>query len=148
MQDAPFELEDNVDNWVGRLSLWGALLLSTLLAVGYYYKVPPDSEAVQRERTFYRINRMEVTTFIKLPPDEMVAFASRKKHPFYKTYIKASTNQKLETNALIHNSIDYQPTQYWMGLVFGWLIGFLAFWFLGLMGQGVVNLVRQRPELK
>lgn len=148
MENAPVELEDSVDNWVARFSLWGSILLSTLFTVGYYFYNPPDSEEVQRMRIFFRDNVMEVTKFIKLRPEEMEAFAARKKHPFYRSYLRASTNEKLKINAQIHNSIDYRPAQYWIGMVFLWFIFFTTVWFLGLMGQGVVNLVRQRPELK
>ncbi len=69
MEEAPHELEDTVDNWVGRFSLWGSILLSTLITVGYCLGNPPDSEEVQRERIFFRENVMEVTKFIKLPPE-------------------------------------------------------------------------------
>jgi len=148
MEEAPHELEDKVDNWVGRFSLWGSLLLSTLITVIYCMANPPDSEEVQRMRIFFRENGMEVTTFIKLPREEMEAFAERQRHPFYRTYVRASENQKLETNALIHNSIDYRPAQYWFNAVFLWFICFTTIWFFGLMTQGVINLVRQRPDLK
>ena len=147
MEEAPHELEDKVDNWVGRFSLWGSLLLSTLIVVGYCIANPPDSEAKQRERTFYRENGMEVMTFIKLPREEMEAFAERQRHPFYRTYVRASENQKLETNALIHNSTDYRPAQYWFNAVFLWFICFTTIWFFGLMTQGVINLVRQSPDV-
>ena len=148
MEEKPHELGDTVDNWVGRFSLWGSLLLSTLIAVGYCLANPPDSEEVQRERIFFRENVMEVTKFIKLPPEEMEAFAVQKKHPFYKLYLRVSVNEKLKINALIHNSVDYRPAQYWINTVFLWFMCFATVWFLGLIAQGVVNLVRQKPNLK
>ena len=148
MEEAPIELEDTVDNWVGRFSLWGSIVLSTLLTVGYCFYNPPDSEMVQKERTFYRENAKEVLEFIQMPPEEMKAYAAQKKHPFYRTYLRQSANEKLEKNALIHNSTDYRPAQYWFNAVFLWFICFTTIWFFGLMTQGVVNLVRQRPEFK
>lgn len=148
MEEAPHELEDKVDNWVGRFSLWGSLLLSTLVTVIYCMANPPDSEEVQRMRIFFRENGMEVTTFIKLPREEMAIFAARQTHPFYKTYLRASENEKEEINTQIHNSVDYRPAQYWFNAIFLWFIFFTTIWFLGLMTQGVINLVRQRPDLK
>jgi hypothetical protein len=148
MEEAPQELEDKFDNWVGRFSLWGSILLSTLATVIYCVANPPDSEEVQRMRIFFRENGMEVTTFIKLPREEMEAFAARQTHPFYKTYVRASENEKEEINVQIHNSIDYRPAQYWFNAVFLWFICFTTIWFLGLMTQGVINLVRQKPDLR
>ena len=148
MEEAPHELEDKIDNWIGRFSLWGSILLSTLATVIYCIGNPPDSEEVQRMRIFFRENVMEVTTFIKLPRDEMARFAARQTHPFYASYLRASENEKKEINAQIHNSIDYRPAQYWFNVIFLWLIFFTTAWFLGLMTQGVINLVRQRPDLK
>ena len=144
MEEAPQELEDKVDNWVGRFSLWGSILLSTLATVIYCMGNPPDSEEVQRMRIFFRESGMEVSQFIKMPPEEMEQFAARQTHPFYKSYMRASENEKKEINAQIHNSVDYRPAQYWVGIVFLWFIFFSTVWFLGLMGQGVVNLVRQK----
>ena len=148
MEEAPHELEDKFDNWVGRFSLWGSLLLSTLATVIYCVANPPDSEEVQRMRIFFRESGMEVTTFIKLPREEMAEFAARQTHPFYKTYVRASENEKEEINTQIHNSIDYRPAQYWFNAVFLWFICFTTIWFFGLMTQGVINLVRQKPDLE
>ena len=69
-------------------------------------------------------------------------------HPFYKSYMKASEVEKQEINALIHVSTDYTPNQYWFNLVFLWTIFFTTFWFLGLMTQGVINLMRRNPIIK
>jgi len=148
MEETPHELGDTVDNWVGRFSLWGSILLSTLATVIYCLGNPPDSEEVQRMRIFFRENGMEVTMFIKLRPEEMEGFAAQQTHPFYKSYLRASENEKREINAQIHNSIDYRPAQYWFNTVFLWFICFTTVWFLGLMAQGVVNLVRQKPDFK
>ncbi len=148
MEETPHELEDTVDNWVGRFSLWGSILLSTLATLIYCFGNPPDSEEVQRMRIFFRENGMEVTMFIKLRPEEMEGFAARQTHPFYKSYLRASENEKREINAQIHNSIVYRPAQYWFNTVFLWFICFTTVWFLGLMTQGVVNLVRQKPDFK
>lgn len=148
MEEQPHELEDKVDNWIGRFSLWGSVLLSVLITVGYCVTNPPESEKVQRMRTFFRVSGMDVTTFIKLPPKEMEQFAARKTHPFYKTYLRASVNEQEEINAQIHNSIDYRPAQYWFNVAFLWCIVFTTLWFFGLMAQGVVNLVRQNSDFK
>ena len=148
MEETPHELDDTVDHWVGRFSLWGAILLSTLITVGYCLANPPDSEEVQRMRTFFRENVREVSQFIRLPLEEMEQFATRQTHPFYKSYLRASVNEKREINAQIHNSVDYRPAQYWFNTVFLWLMCFATVWFLGLIVQGVVNLVRQKPGLK
>ncbi len=147
MEEAPHELEDKVDNWVGRFSLWGSIVLSTLATVIYCLGNPPDSEEVQRMRIFFRENAMEVSTFIKMPREEMARFAAKKTHPFYRTYLRASENEKEEINTQIHNSVDYRPAQYWFNAVFLWFICFTTIWFFGLMTQGVINLVRQRPDL-
>ncbi|MDH5762604.1 MAG: hypothetical protein OEZ51_06470 [Nitrospinota bacterium] len=148
MEESPHELEDKIDSWVGRFSLWGSILLSTLATVIYCMGNPPDSEEVQRMRIFFRENVAEVSQFIKLPPEEMKKFAVGKRHPFYKSYLRASENEKKDINAQIHNSVDYRPTQYWFNAVFLWFICFTTIWFMGLMAQGVVNLVRQKPNLK
>ena len=148
MEEQPHELEDKIDNWVGRFSLWGSFFLATLATVVYCLSNPPDSEEVQKMRIFFRENVMEVTQFIKLPPEEMERFAAGKSHPFYRTYLRASENEKKEINAQIHNSIDYRPAQYWFSAVFLWFMFFTTFWFLGLMAQGVVNLVRQKPDFR
>jgi hypothetical protein len=147
MEETPYELEDKLDNWVGRFSLWGSLVLSTLATVIYCMGDPPDSEEVQRMRIFFRENAMEVTTFIKLPREERAQFAAQQTHPFYRTYLRASENEKEEINTQIHNSVDYRPAQYWFNAVFLWFICFTTIWFFGLMTQGVINLVRQRPDL-
>ncbi len=148
MEEAPQELEDKVDNWVGRFSLWGSILLATLITVGYCYQNPPDSEEVQRMRIFFRENGMEVSQFIKMSQEEKERFAAWQKHPFYKTYLQSSENEKKDINAQIHNSLDYRPAQYWVGIVFIWCVAFMTLWFLGLMAQGVVNLVRQKSASK
>jgi hypothetical protein len=83
----------------------------------------------------------------KLPREEMEAFAERQRHPFYRSYVKASENEKADINTQIHNSIDYRPAQYWFNAVFLWFICFTTIWFFGLMTQGVINLVRQKPDL-
>jgi hypothetical protein len=62
--------------------------------------------------------------------------------------LRASENEKREINAQIHNSVDYRPAQYWFNTVFLWFMCFATVWFLGLIAQGVVNLVRQKPGLK
>lgn len=148
MEEQPHELEDTIDNWVGRFSLWGSVLLSTVVTIGFCVVNPPDSDQVQKMRIFFREEAMAVNTFIKLPPEEMQRFAARQTHPFYKTYMRASENEKKVINAQIHNSIDYRPAQYWFNAVFLWFILFTTLWFLGLIFQGAVNLVRQNADLR
>jgi len=93
-------------------------------------------------RMFFKENIMEVTKFIRLPYDERVEFAKKKQHSFYGTFIKASEVEKKKIKALIHISYDYTPNQYWFNILFLWVIFFSTFWFLGLIVEAVVILVR------
>ena len=86
---------------------------------------------------------MDVAKFIRLPYDEMEQFAESKTHPFYKTYFKASGVEKDKVKALIHISRDYNPNQYWFNMMFLWVIAFTSLWFLGLMLEAVMILVRR-----
>ncbi len=148
MEEKTEEIDDTFDQWVGKASLWGSVLLALLVTGWYYQNTPPDTEDVQKMRLFFKANSATVITFIKMPHDEKVKFAAQQKHPFYKSYMKASELEKGEINALVHVSTDYTPNQYWFYLVFLWTIFFTTFWFLGLMTQGVINLMRRNPVVK
>ncbi len=124
------------------------LHVPTLVTVWYYHSNPPDSEEVRRMRLFFKENSATLITFIKMPHDEMQKFAAKEKHPFYKSYQKASEVEKQKIKALIHVSTDYTPNQYWFNMVFLRTIFFTTFWFFGLVIQGVVNLVRRRSIVK
>ncbi len=131
-----------------RISFWTSLILATLILVGYYERNPPDNEDVKKMRFFFRDNVMEVTKFIKLPPEEMDVFAAMHRHPFYKTYVKASSTEQGRIRALIHISGDYNTNQYWFNLVFGWAVLFTTFWFLGAITEGIIVLIRQGKNVK
>ena len=131
-----------------RISLWTSLVLATLILVLYCERNPPDTEDVKKMRFFFRDNIMEVSKFIKLPPEEMDIFAAMHKHPFYKTYVKASIIEQSRIRALIHISGDYNSNQYWFNLVFGWAVMFTTFWFLGVITEAIIVLVREGKNLK
>lgn len=144
MDETPQELDDKVDKLVGRISLWASILLATLVTVWYVEANPPDSEELKRMRLFFRDNAIEVGEFLRLPYEEKEKYAGKAKHPFYKNYMKASENEKGNIRKIYHESIDYTPNQYWFNVVGLWLIMFSVFWFIGLMIQGAVNLIRQK----
>ena len=148
MEETTEEIDDTLDRWIGKVSLWGSVLLALLVIGWYYNSSPPDTAEVQKMRIFFKENSAEIITFIKMPYDEKKNYASQKRHPFYKSYMKASEMEKNKINALIHVSTDYTPNQYWFNLVFFWMIIFTTLWFLGLMGQAVINLVRRNPNVK
>ena len=125
-----------------RISFWAALIFSIGLTGWYYLTSPPDSLEVRQMRMFFKENIMEVTKFIRLPYDERLEFAKKKQHSFYRTFIEASEVEKKKIKALIHISYDYTPNQYWFNVLFLWVIFFSTFWFLGLMAEAVVILVR------
>ena len=95
-------------------------------------------------RLFFNKHKMDVGTFLGLPWGEQKKFAARGKHPFYAKYLKASEVQKEKIRALAHISYDYTPYQYWFNLVFLWTIFFAVFWFIGLMVEGAIILVRKK----
>ena len=142
------DAESKRDKLYSRISFWFAVFLSTLILVLYFERNPPDTEEVKKMRFFFRDNIMEVARFIKMTPEEMDVFAAMKKHPFYKTYVKASPADQGRIRALIHISGDYNANQYWFSLVFGWMILFAAIWFLGAITEGIIILVRQGNDVK
>ena len=91
-----------------RISYWTSLILATLILVWYCERNPPDTEDVKKMRFFFKNNFMEVSKFIKLRHEEMEIYAAMHKHPFYKTYVKASLVEQGRIRALIHISGDYK----------------------------------------
>ncbi|MFQ5717896.1 MAG: hypothetical protein ACE5GQ_12465 [Nitrospinales bacterium] len=135
-----FEKRDRI---YGRISFWISLILTTGLTCWYYQANPPDDEATKKTRLFIAENAIDVSKFLRLPYEEQNEFAAKSKHSFYKDFVRASEVKKIEIRALVHNSIDYKPTQYWVNLAFLWGIFFTAFWFLGLMTQAMIQLTRR-----
>ena len=86
---------------------------------------------------------MDVAKFIRLPHEELEEFAKSKKHPFYQTYLKSSEVKREKIKALIHMSRDYSSNQYWFNIAFLWTIAFTTLWFLGLILEAVIILVRR-----
>ncbi len=126
-----------------KISIWTALVLSTIITVGYGVTYPPDSKAVQEMRMFFNKNGHTVSKFLRMTREERKAFAEKKRHPFYSSYLKASEVEKEEIKGLAHISYDYTRYQYWFNFVFIWTIGFASFWFIGVMTEGAIILVRK-----
>jgi len=131
-----------------RISFWLSFILATAVVGWYAFSHPPDSPEVRKMRIFFKENIMEVTKFLAMERPEKVAFAAKKKHPFYQKYIQASEVEKDKIKALIHISADYTPFQYWFNIIFLWTIFFTTFWFIGLMAEGGIILVRQANAKK
>ena len=135
--------DEQKENLYRKISLWSSLILSTVLTLWYAWQNPPDSPEMRKMRLFFKENIMEVSKFINLPREEQKPFAEKKKHPFYKKYLTSSEVKRNEIRALIHVSTDYTPYQYWFNIFFLWIIVFTTVWFLGLMAEGAIILVRQ-----
>ncbi len=135
--------DEKKENLSRRISFWFSLVVSIALTCWYYSSNPPDTTEMMKMRSFFKENIMDVAKFIRLPYDEMEQFAESKTHPFYKTYFKASGVEKDKIKALIHISRDYNPNQYWFNMMFLWVIAFTSLWFLGLMLEAVMILVRR-----
>lgn len=142
------EIEDKKEKWISRISLWVSIILTTIVVYWYYNNNPPDSPAVVKMRMFFKQYNRDVMTFIDLPRDEMIEFAYKKKHPFYLKYVKATEVEKADLRALIHISTDYTPNQYWFNLFFAWVIFFTTFWFIGLMVEACIVLMRRNSEAR
>ena len=142
------EIEDKKEKWISRISLWVSIILTTIVVYWYYNNNPPDSPAVVKMRMFFKKYNRDVMTFIDLPRDEMIEFAYKKKHPFYLKYVKATEVEKADLRALIHISTDYTPNQYWFNLFFAWVIFFTTFWFIGLMAEACIVLMRRNSEAR
>lgn len=135
--------DEKKENLYRRISFWVSLILSTAVAVYYVATHPPDTKEVREMRMFFNKHGQEVAEFIRLPRKDQKGFAEKKTHPFYAQYLNASEVQKEEIRGLIHISFDYTPNQYWFNIVFLWTIFFAGFWFVGLMAEGAVILVRR-----
>jgi hypothetical protein len=135
--------DDKKEKLYGKISIWIAIVLSTAITISYGVTHPPDSEEVQEMRLFFNKNGHTVSKFLRMTREERKAFAEKKKHPFFASYVKASDTEKDEIKALIHISMDYTPNQYWFNFFFIWTIGFASFWFIGVMAEGAIILVRK-----
>ena len=63
-------------------------------------------------------------------------------------FVKANEVEKADLRALIHISTDYTPNQYWFNLFFAWIIFFTTFWFIGLMVEACIILMRRNSEAR
>ena len=125
-----------------RISFWLSIIFATAMTCWYCVLNPVESAEMQKMRLFFKENIMEVAKFIRLPNEELKEFAKFKKHPFYQTYHKSSELEREKVKALIHMSRDYNPNQYWFNIVFLWTIAFTTLWFLGLILEAIIILVR------
>ena len=139
--------EDHISNqkevFNRRVSFWLSFILAILITCWYYSLNPPGSTEMRKMRLFFKENIMDVAKFIRLSDDELQGFAVLKSHPFYQTYLKSSEVEKEKIRALIHISRDYNPNQYWFNIVFLWTITFATLWFLGLILEAIIILVRR-----
>jgi len=135
--------DDKKEKLYRKISIWTALILSTVITIAFGVMNPPDSAEVQKMRLFFKENGHAVTKFLRMTRQEKEAYAEKKKHLFYSSYIKAPEKEKQEISALIHVSMDYTPNQYWFNVVFVWAIGFASFWFMGVMLEGTIILMRK-----
>ena len=143
------ELRDNQKEVLSRrISFWLSFILAVGISFWYYALNPPDSTEMRKMRLFFKENIMDVAKFIRLPDDELQGFAALKSHPFYQTYLKSSEVEKEKIRALIHISRDYSPNQYWFNIVFLWTIAFATLWFLGLILEAIIILVRREDTAR
>ena len=143
------ELRDNQKEVLSRrISFWLSFILAVGISFWYYALNPPDSTEMQKMRLFFKENIMDVAKFIRLPDDELQGFAALKSHPFYQTYLKSSEVEKEKIRALIHISRDYSPNQYWFNIIFLWTIAFATLWFLGLILEAIIILVRREDTAR
>ena len=126
-----------------RISFWLSIIFATAMTCWYCVLNPVESAEMQKMRLFFKENIMEVAKFIRLPNEELTEFAKSKEHPFYQTYLKSSEVEKEKIKALIHISRDYSPNQYWFNIIFLWTIAFTTLWFLGLILEAIIILVRR-----
>ena len=143
------ELRDNQKEVLSRrISFWLSFILAVGISFWYYALNPPDSAEMRKMRLFFKENIMDVAKFIRLPDDELQGFAALKSHPFYQTYLKSSEVEKEKIRALIHISRDYSPNQYLFNIVFLWTIAFTTLWFLGLILEAIIILVRREDTAR
>ena len=134
--------DEKKENLSRRVSFWLSFLGATVMTCWYCWLNPVESTEVQKMRLFFKENIIDVAKFIRLPHEELEEFAKSKNHPFYQTYLKSSEVEKDKVKALIHISGDYTLNQYWFNIFFLWIIAFTTLWFLGLMLEAVIILVR------
>jgi len=143
------KLRDNQKEVLSRrISFWLSFILAVGISFWYYSLNPPDSTEMRKMRLFFKENIMDVAKFIRLPDDELQGFAALKSHPFYQTYLKSSEVEKEKIRALIHISRDYSPNQYLFNIVFLWTIAFTTLWFLGLILEAIIILVRREDTAR
>ena len=143
------ELRDNQKEVLSRrVSFCLSFILAIVITWWYYSLNPPDSKEMQKMRLFFKENVMDVAKFIRLPNDELQGFAALKSHPFYQPYIMSSEVEKEKIRALIHISRDYSPNQHWFNIVFLWTIAFATLWFLGLILEAIIILVRREDTAR
>ena len=134
--------DEKKENLSRRVSFWLSFLGATVMTCWYCWLNPVESTEVQKMRLFFKENIIDVAKFIRLPREELEEFAKSKNHPFYQTYLKSSELERDKVKALIHISRDYTLNQYWFNIFFLWIIAFTTLWFLGLMLEAVIILVR------
>ena len=143
------ELRDNQKEVLSRrVSFCLSFILAIVITWWYYSLNPPASTEMRKMRLFFKENIMDVAKFIRLPDDELQGFAALKSHPFYQTYLKSSEVEKEKIRALIHISRDYSPNQHWFNIVFLWTIAFATLWFLGLILEAIIILVRREDTAR
>ena len=135
--------DEKKENLSRRISFLLSLIFATAITWWYCALNPVESIEMKKMRLFFKENIMEVAKFIRLPNEELNEFAESKKHPFYQTYLKSSEVERDKIKALIHISRDYSPNQYWFNIAFLWTIAFTTLWFLGLILEAVIILVRR-----
>jgi len=143
------ELRDNQKEVLSRrVSFCLSFILAIVITWWYYSLNSPDSTEMRNMRLFFKENVMDVAKFIRLPNDELQGYAALKSHPFYQTYVKSSEVEKEKIRALIHISRDYSPNQHWFNIVFLWTIAFATLWFLGLILEAIIILVRREDTAR
>ena len=147
MEDKSEQEENYIDNQKEilnrRISFWLSFILAIVITWWYYALNPPDSTEMRKMRLFFKENIMDVAKFVRLPNDELQEFVASRSHPFYQTYLKSSEIEREKIKALIHISRDYTPNQYWFNIIFLGTIAFTTLWFLGLILEAVIILVRR-----
>jgi len=147
MEDKSEQEENYIDNQKEilnrRISFWLSFILAIVITWWYYALNPPDSTEMRKMRLFFKENIMDIAKFVRLPNDELQEFVASRSHPFYQTYLKSSEIERKKIKALIHVSRDYTPNQYWFNIIFLWTIAFTTLWFLGLILEAVIILVRR-----
>jgi len=139
--------ENHIDNQKEilnrRISFWLSFILAIVITWWYCALNPPDSTEMRKMRLFFKENIMNVAKFVRLPNDELQEFVASRSHPFYQTYLKSSEVEREKIKALIHISRDYTPNQYWFNIIFLGTIAFTTLWFLGLILEAVIILMRR-----